>query len=138
MSNKIFVDTNIFGYAYTDNDSEKHNTAKKYLQNETHSFVISTQILSEIYSTFSKYQIEHSKITAIIEEISSLCEVFPVGLKTVRAALDIKSRYGFNYWDCLFLASALENGCKRVFTEDLQNGQIIEGSLRIENIFITP
>ena len=136
MNKNIFVDTNIFVYAYIDNDVEKHIIAKKYLQDENNVFMISTQILSEIYATLSKYRIEHNKITAIINEISNLCEVYPVGLQTVKFALDLKNRYFFSYWDCLFLASALENSCQIVFTEDLQDGQMIDGRLKTSNPFI--
>jgi predicted nucleic acid-binding protein len=135
MSDKVFVDTNVFVYAYTDNNRKKHETAKSYLRDESNLLVISAQILSEIYSTFNKYQVAHDDITPIIDEVSNLCEVCPVGIKTIKAALDLRGRYGLNYWDCLFLASALESGCRRVFTEDLQDGQMIEGFLKIENIF---
>ena len=135
MNKKVFVDTNIFIYAYVNNDFEKHSIVKKYLQNENNIFVISAQILSEIYATLAKYRIEHTKIMPVIAEISNLCEVYSIGLQTVKFALDLKNRYGFSYWGCLFLASALENGCQLVFTEDLQDGQIIDGRLKILNPF---
>ena len=48
--------------------------------------------------------------------------------------LDIQGRYGFSFWDSMIVASALEAGCTRLLTEDLQHGQVIEG-LRIENPF---
>ena len=35
------------------------------------------------------------------------------------------------YWDCLIMASALEHDCVLLYTGDLQNGQIIEKSLKI-------
>ena len=41
------------------------------------------------------------------------------------------------YWDCLILASALEHNCGILYTEDLQNGQIIEKSLKIVNPFVS-
>jgi predicted nucleic acid-binding protein len=56
-------------------------------------------------------------------------------LETHRAALRICERYGYSVYDGLILASALEGGCKKLYSEDLQHGQVIEG-LRIENPFL--
>ncbi len=47
-----------------------------------------------------------------------------------------KSRLlGFSFWDALIITAALAGGAERLFTEDLQHGQIIDG-IRIENPFI--
>jgi predicted nucleic acid-binding protein len=50
-------------------------------------------------------------------------------------ALALRAIYAFAFYDCLVVASALDGGCKRLLTEDLQHGQRIEG-LRIENPFL--
>ncbi len=34
MKDKIFIDTNVFIYAYSDDDILKHKTAKNLLQND--------------------------------------------------------------------------------------------------------
>ena len=47
----------------------------------------------------------------------------------------LQSRYGFSYYDALIVAAALESGCTRLYTEDLQHGQQIDG-LAIENLFV--
>lgn len=52
----------------------------------------------------------------------------------VLAALDLKSRYGFAYWDAAILAAALAQGCGLLYSEDLSHGQIVEG-LRIVDPF---
>ncbi len=48
----------------------------------------------------------------------------------------LHQRYGYQIYDALHLASALENGCSILYTEDLQHGQQIEG-LTIRNPFET-
>jgi predicted nucleic acid-binding protein len=48
----------------------------------------------------------------------------------------IKEKYSYSWWDSLVLASALENSCKIIYTEDMQNGQIIENTLKIVNPFV--
>lgn len=56
-------------------------------------------------------------------------------LALYRRGLDLQSRYGFSFYDALIVAVALESGCTRLYTEDLQHGQKIDG-LIIENPFI--
>ena len=135
MKDKIFVDTNIFVYAYTDGKIEKHKNAKEFLQ-DSRSIVISTQVLSEFYSALLKLNIEHDRIVSAIDEILIFCTVASINLKTVRSALTLKKRYGFNYWDTLLLSSALENNCKLMISEDMQHNQIIDNALKITNIFV--
>ena len=49
--------------------------------------------------------------------------------------MEISIRYNFYYWDSLIVASALENNCSILYTEDMQDGQVIEESLKIVNPF---
>jgi len=56
-------------------------------------------------------------------------------MNTIQKAFIIKEKYGYNYWDCLILSSALESSCKEIFSEDMHDGQLIEDTLRIINIF---
>ena len=50
-------------------------------------------------------------------------------------SFEIKNRYSFSYWDSLILSSALENGCDVIYSEDMHDGQLIDGVLRIVNPF---
>jgi len=50
-------------------------------------------------------------------------------------ALDLKEKYGYSFFDCLMLASALESGCDVILSEDMGDGQIIENTLKIVNPF---
>jgi predicted nucleic acid-binding protein len=49
-------------------------------------------------------------------------------------ALEIHERYHYSYYDSLIVAAALEAGCTRLFTEDMQDGQRIDG-MTIRNPF---
>lgn len=49
-------------------------------------------------------------------------------------ALDVQARYQYGFYDSLIVAAALDAGCTRPYSEDLQDGQRIEG-LTIENPF---
>ncbi len=45
-------------------------------------------------------------------------------------------RYGYSYWDSLIIATALQNDCSILYSEDMQHNQLIEGKLRIINPLI--
>jgi len=138
MKDKIFVDTNVFVYAYSDDDILKHKTAKKLLQNDlAEDFVIvSTQILNEFYSVMSKSKSSHQEIANHLKEIAKQTYVKSVTIESIELCLKIKEKYHFSWWDSLVLTSALENECSVLYSEDLQNGQIIESSLKIINPFV--
>ena len=56
-------------------------------------------------------------------------------IRLYKRALDIQARYHFGFYDALIIAAALEAGCSRLYSEDLQHGQRIE-RLTIENPFL--
>jgi len=71
----------------------------------------------------------HELLNAIIEET----KVSVIKVNTVKRCWDMRFKYRYNYWDCLILASTLENDCGILYAEDLQHGQIIEKSLKVIN-----
>ena len=59
----------------------------------------------------------------------------PASLSLYRRALDLQTRYRYGFYDSLVIAAALDAGCTRLYSEDLQDGQRIEG-LTIKNPFL--
>jgi predicted nucleic acid-binding protein len=56
-------------------------------------------------------------------------------IRLYQRALDIQARYHYGFYGALIIAAALEAGCTRLYSEDLQHGQLIE-RLTIENPFL--
>ena len=54
---------------------------------------------------------------------------------TITRATRLAQRYGFSWFDALIVAAALDCGCQTLYSEDLQDGQLVEGSLRVVNPF---
>jgi predicted nucleic acid-binding protein len=63
------------------------------------------------------------------------CSVSLIEKHNIKKALEIHKRYGYKYFDCLMLASALNYDCKYFITEDMAEGQIIDNKLTIVNIY---
>jgi len=49
-------------------------------------------------------------------------------------ALRLKHKYNFQYYDALIVATALENGCTILYSEDMQHNQTIENTLTIVKV----
>ena len=134
MSDNVFIDTNIWGYAHINNDKEKHHAAVQLVKAlSLRNIIISPQILSEFYSVMNKYKMPHDTIVQRMEEIIEIANVCDTTLSTITQCIHLKERYGYSWWDSLLLSSALETHCTTVYSEDMQNGQVIEKSLRIIN-----
>lgn len=55
---------------------------------------------------------------------------------TIVKAIDLVEQRHFSYWDSLIISAALRTNCNILYTEDLQNGQVIDNKLTISNPFI--
>ena len=126
-----FLDTNLLIYAQGTGD--KSETARQAV---LAGGVISVQILNECAAVLRrKFRLEWSAISEALRDLrTALHPVRPVTVDTHLAAIELAGMHGFNFYDALIVASALEARCDRLLTEDLQNGRRING-LTIVNPF---
>ena len=133
MPGKTFIDTNIVIYALGQSSTKAHRAAPLFVGSPS----ISTQVLSETANIASKrLALSVSDIRKLITSLEVICRVEIISLFTIHTALDIRERYSFSWYDSLIVATALEAGCDTLYSEDMQNGQEIEGRLRIINPFV--
>jgi len=64
------------------------------------------------------------------------CTVQPVILSTIKLAQYLVGKYDFQVFDGIITAAALEADCDILYSEDMENGQIIENTLKIVNPFV--
>jgi predicted nucleic acid-binding protein len=50
-------------------------------------------------------------------------------------SVDIMNKYDFQLFDSIIISSALESGCSLLYSEDMNDEQIIEKQLKIVNPF---
>jgi predicted nucleic acid-binding protein len=136
MTAKTFLDTNIIIYGYSQDEPEKQKYAHECAQGSD--VWISTQVLNETINTLKrKFSLDYSQIIAVVDELTQQFQIAIVSIETIDNALAIAQRYQYSYFDSLIIASALEVGCDRLYSEDLQDGQRIENQLTLANPFIT-
>jgi len=131
MSDPAFLDTNVLVYMALQPDS-RSETARRG--------TVSVQVLNEFVNVaHRKLRQPWPEIMKAVGAIRELCpSPAPITLATHDAALGIASRTGYQFYDALIIASAPESGCTTLFSEDLQDGQVVEGRLTIRNPFGTP
>jgi predicted nucleic acid-binding protein len=134
MSVKAFIDTNILVYLYSADQPDKRGAAINALSAyECHT---SAQVLNEFAHVFSrKLKRPATEVLAAIDEIKAQMAVHGFSAETVERALSLRDQLNYHYFDCVIVASALEHGCPVLLTEDLDDGHVVNGMVRIKNIF---
>jgi predicted nucleic acid-binding protein len=135
MRGRAFFDTNIFIYLYAENEHDKQTICKDIV-NKADECITSTQILNEINNVLiKKWKMPVETVKTVQLDVRRISEVEYINENTIDKAIELHARYGFSYYDCLMLASALESNCQIIYTEDMSGGQIINDTLRIVNPF---
>jgi len=133
MPADIFFDTNVLIYAIAERD-------RRTIQAETllrSGGVISLQGLNEFVSVARrKIGMSWEEIEEALDAILILCpSPIPVTLEIQQLAMNLAQRYAFNFYHALVAAAALMARCTTLYSEDFQDGQIVEGKLTIKNPF---
>lgn len=130
-----FLDSNILVYCYTGTEPQKQQMAFQVID-DSPLLVISTQVLQEFCNVaYKKFSPKEIDLEQALLEIQSLAVVHVNTVDTINKANMLKGKYGYSFYDSLVIAAALEAGCSILYSEDLQDAQVIENSLKIVNPF---
>jgi predicted nucleic acid-binding protein len=134
MSDRAFFDTNVLVYIVGHKD-ERTAKAEALVANGG---VVSVQVLNELASvSHRKLGMSWEEIGGALAAIRDLCpSPIPLTLDTHGAGLRIAAKYGFHFYDALIAAAALEAQCTTLYSEDFQDGQLLEGRLTVRNPFV--
>jgi predicted nucleic acid-binding protein len=141
MSGVDFLDSNVLIYTIDAAHPEKRATAKAIVADSIarQAAVISFQVVQETLQVITrKFRVILKDADAaqfLADVLVPLWKVQP-SPALYEKALEVQSGQKLSFYDSLVVAAALEAGCKRLLSEDLQHGQRI-GGLRIENPFRT-
>lgn len=129
---EAFFDTNILLYLLS-GDSEKADRAEALLAKGG---VISVQVLNEFTAVASrKLGLSYPEIREVLQTVREVCKVDSIMVETHDLGLQVAERYKFSFYDSLIVASALLARCGTLYSEDLQDDQIIDGRLTVRNPF---
>ena len=129
---EAFFDTNVVLYLLSA-DNAKADRAEELLAAGGQ---ISVQVLNEFASVaVRKLRMPWPEIREVLAQVRAVCPVRSLTTATHERALQIAERYKTSIYDGLIIAAALLAGCSTLYSEDLQDGQVIERQLTIRNPF---
>ncbi len=129
---ETFFDTNILLYLLSE-DPVKADRVEELISSGG---VVSVQVLNEFAAVASrKLNMSWNEIRDVLSGIRAVCEIEPLTVETHDLGIETAERYEFSFYDAMIVASALRAGCKILYSEDLQDRQVIDRQLRIRNPF---
>jgi len=137
MIAEVFLDANILLYACSSApaDRAKQQRAEALILNTP--FVLSAQVLQEFIANALRKKalgITEANIDAMLE-LASHVRVLPITHELILIAVAIRRRFQVSHWDSTIIAAAKELGCKTLYSEDLNHGQVYD-SVTVINPFL--
>ncbi len=137
MSAEDFLDTNVFVYLFDETAPDKRQRAERLVRRslEEGSGCISYQVVQETLNVVTrKLGARPASARLLLDDVlAPLWRVNPTRSLYARG-LRVHAQFGFSFYDSLIVAAALEAGCARLYSEDLQHGQRVD-QLTIQNPF---
>jgi len=134
MQDRYFIDTNLLIYYVSDDASRKAVVRDLLFDNEN--IIISSQVITEFVATTVKKKIlSFEDAVKYAKEFMELFDFGFVDSEAILLSFKIAEQYRYSIWDSLIIAAALESNCTILYTEDMQDGQVIEAKVRIVNPF---
>ena len=133
MTGRAFFDTNVLIYSLDAKEPRGRRAEQLLLQGG----VVSVQILNEFFDVARrKIRMSWDDLRQALREIQIFCpDPVPITTDIHQHALILAEGHDIRIYDALILASALGTNCTTLYTEDLQDGQVIDGRLTIRNPF---
>ena len=133
-----FVDTNILIYAEDRTTKAKHDIARDLVLElwGERTGVLSVQVLQEFYVNVTrklKKPLSSARALEIVEEYLTWTVVENTGA-LLTSAIQLQTKAQLSFWDAMVVQAAIEEGCERLYSEDLNDGQKF-GSLVVVNPF---
>jgi predicted nucleic acid-binding protein len=129
----VFIDTNIWLYAFLDTgETEKSARARElFRKSET---MLSTQVVNEVcVNLIKKAGFSEEQIAKLIQSFYEKYPIVEMDEDILLTASQLRQEYGFSYWDSLVVSCALAVNAETLYSEDMQDGLIVRGELKIIN-----
>lgn len=127
-----FLDSNVLVYGFT-SDPRAHKAQELLARGCT----ASVQGLNEFVNVARrKLGMTWVEVRDALAAIRTLCPtILPIDIDTHTDALQIAERYRLSIFDALMVTAALRVDCRILWSEDMHDGLIVEGRLRVANPF---
>ena len=140
MSDRFFLDTNIFVYSFDQSSAAKSQKSAQLIREAltTQKGVISYQVVQEFFNVALRRFSQPMQAADAEQYLSTVFRPL-LAVHSSQAlyaeALHLHSQSGLSWYDSLIVSAAIQARCDLLFTEDLQHGQRF-GSLQVTNPFL--
>ena len=134
----VFVDTPVFLYTADERDTRQQALARQWVRWcwSERTGRISTQVLNELYHNAITRFRARMPVQQARTQVRNLRQWQPPHLDTftIDGAWALQDRHALGYWEALIVASAQQQGCRYLLSEDLPHQQRFE-SVQVINPF---
>ncbi len=136
MSDRSFLDTNVFVYADDKAEPGKQRRALALIaeHRRARTGVVSLQVLQEYFVTVTRKLHVDARVARRKVELLSEFDVATTAVSDILAAIDLHRLHNFSFWDAMIVRAAKQTGCRVLFSENFQDAPQIDG-LAIVNPF---
>lgn len=139
MPGRIFLDTDVFVYAFDVTDLAKSDLALDLIGRigAARAGMLSAQVLSEFFNAITRKvrtPLSLAEGRRRAEALMYAWTVVPVSELVVLEAIRGVEQHQLNFWDAQIWAAARLNQAQVILSEDFQDGAVIEG-MRVVNPF---
>jgi predicted nucleic acid-binding protein len=132
MSGRFFLDTNLLIYAIDATDPHKQAVAQKWIAtaHESGDGLVSFQVVQEWFNVVLRKAaapLSADEAASIYHQLIEPLWRIQSSRELLDTALDLHRRDSISWWDSLIVSAAIQGGCERVLSEDLQDGRKIRG-----------
>lgn len=133
MTDKVFLDTNILVY-FAAADADRVAKAEALL---LAGGTISVQVLNELtLACLRKVGMNWAEVDELLAVVRVACRIEPLTESTYDLGRQLAERYQLRVYDAMIVAAALLAGSDTLYSEDMHDGLLVDGRLRIRNPFL--
>jgi len=133
-----FVDANVLVYAFDASAGKKKVAAEQLLARlwNCGAGCLSVQVLQEFFVTVTRKVSRPLSLDDAADRVREFAawKVFAPTAADVLGAIEIQKLSKLSFWDAMVLQAAAESGCDALWSEDLNDGQVIRG-VRVRDPF---
>ena len=140
MNDSVFVDSNIFLYAFSkiDGNSKNKELEKQVIASNIilENINISTQVINEVSNNMlRKLKFSNAEVREFVESCYGRYEIVNFSEELFIVASEVREKYNISYYDSLIVSAGLKVNATVLYSEDMHNGLVINGCLTIINPF---
>ncbi|MDJ0676720.1 MAG: PIN domain-containing protein [Calothrix sp. MO_167.B42] len=124
----------LYGFSTDKKEETKRLLAKQLIKVKY--IIISTQVINEVCrNLLKKHRIDEQSVLNLISSFYRKYQVISFNLNILATGSNLRTQYNISFWDSLIISCALSAGVNILYSEDMQDGLIVDKKLTIINPF---